>query len=544
MTQEQHPEDQGINKPDTQDSSEASTQRNDNTTIPEQSASIPAKPEHPFAPPVPNTPPVPNIRQDDPELEQEIQEALGDLSLVELYGNGSSETPMGDKPRQESTAEGIRFGSVVSVDTTGLFIDMGGKSQGFLPSEELEEGESCKVGDQVQVAVVGYDQRDGLILLSKKTADQQLLLSNLKEGDRVEAIVTGTNKGGLELTIKGLSAFMPLSQIDVIRITEPESLIGQKMICEVTDVEHGDKNIVLSRRNVLLAAEAEQREKTLAELEVGQLRHGVVRGLMDFGAFVNLGGVDGLIHISEMSWARIKHPSEILSEGQGVDVLVTEIDREKNRIALSLRKAGGDPWSTVEQNYPVGTRHQAQIRNLADFGAFAELEPGVDGLIPISEMTWAGRIRHPSDVVKQGAMVEVEILKLDPDKRRMSLSMKQVQQNPWDNVSEKYVVDGKYTGTVAMVTDFGAFVTLEQGIDGLVHISQLSDSHVRRTSDIVSQGQEVTVKVVSIDIDNQRIALSMKEDGSAAKQEDTKATRNEAPAKQKKKRPRRGGLDR
>ena len=493
--------------------------------------------------------------QDDAALEREVAEALGDMNLLDTYGF-EDEAPAMAQPAATAepavASDGIRTGTVAAVSGDGLFIDLGSKSQGFLPREELEADEDPQVGDTMKLAVIRYDKRDGMLILSKKTADQQLLVSSLEEGVLVEARVTGTNKGGLELDIKGLEAFMPASQVDIYRIEDFEPLVGQKMICEVTQVEHGDRNIVLSRRNVLEKEQAGQREQAWAELEEGQLRHGTVRTLTDYGAFVDLGGVDGLLHVREMSWARIKHPKDILTVGQGIDVMVIGIDREKKRISLSLRQAGGDPWTLVEQNYPVGSRHEAQVRDLADFGAFAELEPGIDGLIPISQMTWAGRIRHPSDLLQVGAIVEVEVMSVDIEKRRISLSMKNLQTNPWADIESRYQVNGVYPGTVARVADFGAFVTLEPGVDGLVHISELADRRVNQTRDVVSQGQEVQVKILSIDPKENRIGLSIKaaqadqagaegseyapsdgETGQAGQQDDKK---------KKKDRPRRGGL--
>lgn len=503
--------------------------------------------------------PVEIPRADDVDVNQEIEAALGDMSLMDLYGldeqaDAASAATGGAKEKTEKAPEGIRSGYVVSVSRDGVFVELGGKSQGLLPLEELEEGEEPVVGSEIKVAIVNYDRRDGLLLLSRKTAEQQLLVSNLAEGVLVEGRVVGTNKGGLELDIKGLKAFMPISQIDLGRVEDLEPYMGEKMVCEVTQVERGDKDIVVSRRNVLMREREEQRDHAWTEIEEGQLKHGVVRSLMDYGAFVDIGGVDGLLHVREMSWAHVKHPKDILTVGQGIDVVVVGVDREKQRIALSLRQAGGDPWTTAEHKYPVGSRHQAQIKNLADFGAFAELESGIDGLIPISQMTWAGRIRHPSDVVQSGMMVEVEIMSIDVAKRRISLSMKNLQENPWANITSRYAPDQIHTGTVARVTDFGAFVTLEPGVDGLVHISEMAAHRVNHASDVVKEGQEVQVKILSVDTAEQRIALSIKgvhEHSGGASFESSEIGHSsvepsggtpEKKDKKKKDRPRRGGL--
>jgi len=281
------------------------------------------------------------------------------------------------------------------------------------------------------------------------------------------------------------------------------------------------------------------------------MMHGVVRSVMDYGAFVDIGGVDGLLHVREISWSRVNHPSDVLKPGQGVDVKVIGVDRDHRKISLSLKQAAGDPWALVEHKYPMKSRHTAKIVKLMDFGAFAELEPGVEGLIPIGQMTWAGRVKHPSDVVQVGAMVEVEIAKMEMDKRRISLSMKSLQENPWSKVGQMYAVDGVYTGKVTRTTDFGAFVQLEPGIEGLVHISELSDKRVNRVTEVVKEGAEIKVKVLEVDPKNQRISLSSKDSRFAeagAVEEAAAAPAAPAPEahgqkkKKEKERPRRGGL--
>ena len=488
--------------------------------------------------------PVPYSPQEDAELDKEIEEALGDASLMALYEMGGEQQESDSKADQKLAEQGLRRGKVVAIVEDGAFIDFGGKWQGLLPREEFEDDEPLQVGQQLEVSVLRHDARDGLLIVSKKTADQQLLVANLTEGAMVEARVTGSNKGGLELDIKGLKAFMPASQIDMYHVEDMDGFVGQKLICQVTQVQRGDRDIVLSRRNVLEQERQEQAQRLWDELEKGQTRHGVVRSITDYGAFIDLGGLDGLLHIGEMSWTRVKHASEILQAGQEIDVLVIGVDREKQRVSLSLRQSGGDPWTAAPQKYYVGSRHKAQIKNLASFGAFAELEGGVDGLIPISEMTWAGRIKHPSDIVQPGAMVEVEVLRCDAESRRISLSMKSLDENPWANAAEKYVVDNTYVGTVSRVADFGAFVTLESGVDGLIHISQLSDKHVSRVSEVVSEGKQVTVQVLSVDAESRRIALSMKSlDQTTAEADNRQAQENVEPTpKKKRKRPLRGGL--
>jgi len=484
----------------------------------------------------------------DEELEGEIAEALGEASLMDWY---NLEEPKALKqPKQAAAAiskvgDGVVAGKVVGMSGEDIFIDLGGKAQGVLSREEMGEDEKIEVGMILKVSKVGYDKKDNLVIVSRKTAQQQIMRRDLKVGALVEARVIGSNKGGLEMDVRGLKGFMPASQIALERIEEFDSLLGQRLICEVLEVERGDRNLVLSRRNVLVKERQDRQKQLWEELEKGQARRGVVRSLREYGAFVDLGGVEGLLHVSELSWARVKHPKEILQEGQEIEVLVIEADKEKRRISLSLKQAGGDPWSTVEQRYPVGSRHEGRIMNILDFGAFAELEAGVEGLIPVSEMSWAGQVRHPREVVQRGSVVEVEILQMDPPRRRISLSMKRVQENPWKVAARKYVAEEVYPGTVSRLAEFGAFVTLEEGIDGLIHISELAEGRVKKAGDVVKVGDKVSVRVLSVDTMNQRISLSLRglaPVGQEQKSAETEDKKEAASADKKKHRPRRGGL--
>ncbi len=496
-----------------------------------------------------------SLNQED-DIEKEIQESLGDMSIMDMYGDLDDNTPdatalLTDSLAQAGTDEdplpGINKGKVLSIADDGVFIDLGGKSQGFLPIEEIEEGEKVEIGMDMDVAILRYDQRDGLLILSRKSAQKQLLRKNLKEGALVEARVIGTNKGGLEMDIKGLRGFMPVSQIDIGRVEDMEPLVGERFVCEVIQVERGDKNIVLSRRNLLMKEVEEKRQTFWDDIEMNEVRQGRIRSIAEYGAFVDIGGVDGLLHVSELSWGRVEHPKDVLAAGQEVTVKVISLDRETQRIGLSMKQVSGDPWQSLEQRYQIGGRYQAQVAKLMDFGAFVELEPGVEGLIPISEMSWMGRIKHPSDVVQVGQMVDAEIIRMDAEKKRLSLSMKKVQGNPWSNVEEKYPKDSIVKGKVARLTDFGAFVTLEPGVDGLIHISELSDKHIAKVSDVLQEGDEIEAKVLSVESDKQRIGLTMKgllpEDETAASPETTEeAESGEDNSSKKRKRPLRGGL--
>ncbi len=492
---------------------------------------------------------VDSLKLDD-SLDAEINAALGDASMMDLYelddekaSQSAAQAAKRDSlDTSQRAAEGVVRGTVTSISGSDIFVDLGGKSQGLLQKDELDPDEELKEGQAIDVVIVRYDSRDGLVILSKKGADERLVWHDLEEGSVVEGRVTGHNKGGLELQIKGIKAFMPASQIDIYRVEDFQQYVGQKLVCEVTQVDRGDHNVVISRRNILEREAEKQKDKLWEELEKGQTRHGVVRSIMDYGAFVDLGGADGLLHVREMSWARVKDPKEILSEGQEIDVVVIDIDKDKKRIGLSLKQAGGDPWSCVEQNYPVGSKHSVSITNLMDFGAFAELEPGVEGLIPVSQMTWGGRVRHPSDVVQMGSLVEVEVMKIDSAKRKISLSMKKLQANPWDSIEERYLKDEIYKGKVARLTEFGAFISLEEGIDGLVHISELSDRRITKASEVVTEGQEVQVKVKGVIAKDRKISLTMKNLNVENFQQETSSPEAKSAPRKNAKRPRRGGL--
>ena len=481
-----------------------------------------SKDQHPAFQPTPDTPATQAYGEvaipgpeDDADIEAEVAQALGDMSLMDI---DTSPKAKNDSSSQDTTDKkpipGILRGTIYKIESDGVFITgLGGKSEGFLPKDEIEPDEVLKEGDPIDVCIVGRDPKDGLVILSRNAATQQIMLKNLKVGDHVEATVIGSNKGGLEMKIKGgIKAFMPISQIDFHRVEDEEKdkYIGQKLICAVTQADRNDRNIVVSRRKIVEAENKANADQLWEQLEQGQVRKGTVRSIMDYGAFVDLGGIDGLVHVSEISWAHIDKPSEFLVVGQQVEVFIKEINREKQRLALSIKLVSGDPWSTVDQKFPVGMHCQAKVVRLMNFGAFAQLEPGIEGLIPVSEMSWIGRVNHPKEVLSEGDVVDVEILKCSKEDKQISMSIKAVQGNPWENIEEKYMPESDHTGKVVRLSDFGAFVELEPGVDGLVHISELSDKHIKRTGDAVSEGEEVKVRVLEVDTKRKRIALSIK----------------------------------
>ena len=339
-----------------------------------------------------------------------------------------------------------------------------------------------------------------------------------------------------------------LSQVELERVEDFAPYVGRKLECEVTEVDRKGKRVVVSQRRILERRRDEARAEAQATLEVGQRRNGTVRRLTDFGAFVDIGGIDGLLHVSDMSWSRVAHPKDLVKEGQQVQVEILKIDNERGRISLGMKQLEADPWDLATTNYRNGQTVDGKVTKLMNFGAFVELEPGIEGLIPISEMSWTQRVRHPKDLVKEGDSVRVSIMTVDGDKRKIGLSLKAMTSDPWEGVEVRFPIDQFVEGTVTRIADFGAFVQLGEGIEGLVHVSELSDKRIRTPRDVVQEGQQVKVRVKQIDIGQRRIGLSMKEktdSGEASAEEiaNVQALLASRDKDRKRKRPLRGGLD-
>jgi len=475
------------------------------------------------------------FRPDDSALDQQVDAALADVSMDALYGF--------DKPQTSTpAASGMKRGRVVSVGKDDVFVDFGGKSQGIASLLQFGE-EPPKVGDEIDFNVERYDASEGLLILTKKgSLASNVSWENLEIGQIVEGTVTGSNKGGLELEIKGMRAFMPAGQVDIYFQKDLTTLIGQKFPVEVTQFERDARNLIVSRRNILEREKEENKKKMLLELAEGQIRRGTIRSIMDFGAFVDLGGIDGLLHVSEMSFRRGMKASDLAKIGDVVDVKIIKLDKETGKMSLSLKQARGvDPWAEASTKYAVGTTVTGRVSKVESFGAFIEVEEGVEGLLPVSEMSFA-RINHPSDLVKEGDTLKLVVIKLDELARKMSFSLKQAGPNPWTTALERYHVGEVVDAKVTRATDFGAFVELEPGLEGLVHVSELSNQRVRTPADVVKPGQEVRVRILSVDAEARRIGLSMSQ-ATAAKATAT-APAVEATLSKKKKRPElRGGLD-
>jgi len=478
----------------------------------------------------------------DPAIDKEVEAALGEVSVEQLYGfDKPKEQVEGQQPAAEPG--GGRRGKVISIGRDDVFVDLGGKSQGIAP---LSHFDTVKIGDEFEFVVDRYDEREGLLILSRKgVVSTNVSWETLEVGQVVEGTVNGMNKGGLELDVKGMRAFMPAGQVDLYFIKDISTFLGQRITAEVMQFDRRAHNLILSRRALLERQKEEARQKLLDEIAEGQTRRGIVRSVTDYGAFVDLGGVDGLLHVSEMSHRRGRHPSEFVKVGDLVEVKVVKLDKQTGKMSLSLKQAMPDPWANVEARYPVGTSVTGRVVRVEPFGAFIEVEEGLEGLLPVSEISWQ-RIRHPSDVVKEGDTIKLVVIAVDPGHQRMSFSLKQAGPNPWAQVKEKFAVDTVVNGKVTRVVDFGAFVELEPGLEGLVHISELADQRVKAASDVVKPGQEVRVRVLEIDKDARRISLSIRRVNEAAARMPAGAVpaAPEATGKKKKKKPElRGGLD-
>lgn len=406
---------------------------------------------------------------------------------------------------------------VLRVQANAVLVDLGYKSDGIIPVEQFapEELASLKPGDELEVFLEESEDSRGNLILSREKARKLQAWDDLnaayQNGTVLKGRVLSRIKGGLMVDI-GVPAFLPGSQIDIKPVRDLDQYVGQVLELKIIKMNSGRGNIVLSRRVLLESAKNAQRESVLAGLVEGKLVSGVVKNITDYGVFVDLGGIDGLIHVTDMSWGRIAHPSELFKAGDAVDAVVLKYDREKQKISLGIKQKSQDPWLSVKERYPVGSRVRGKVTNMAEYGAFVELEHGIEGLVHVSEMSWTQKIKHPSQVMAAGDMVEAQVLGVDPAAKRISLGVRQVGPNPWDTIGERYPVGSQVEGKVRTITDFGAFVGLEEGIDGLIHISDMSwTTHVKHPSELLKKGQATRAVVLSIDPRKQRVSLGLKQ---------------------------------
>jgi small subunit ribosomal protein S1 len=444
-------------------------------------------------------------------LDAELRNALGDdievsdETLAEIY----EFSPLSFDPGV------IVPGKVIRIEGDDVLVDVGYKSEGVVPMHEWEGEEPPVAGDSIEVLLEDFEDEYGLLLLSKRKADRirewEKIINTHAEGDVVKGKVVRKIKGGLLVNI-GVNVFLPASQVDIRRPPDIGYYIDKDIECVILKIDESRRNIVVSRRKLIEEKRENLKKALLTDLVEGDTRKGIVKNIADFGAFVDLGGIDGLLHITDMSWGRINHPTDMVKIDDEIQVKVLNIDREREKIALGLKQLTPSPWDGVAEKYPVGDKVQGEVVNVMTYGAFVKLEDGIEGLVHISEMSWTKRINHPTELVQIGDEVEVVVLGINKDKQEISLGMKQTQPNPWDNVSEKYPEGSTVKGTVRNLTNYGAFIELEEGVDGLLHVSDMSWTRkISHANEMLKKGMEMECRVLSVDEDRKRIALGLKQ---------------------------------
>jgi small subunit ribosomal protein S1 len=455
-----------------------------------------------------------------------------DYNLISSLGNIDEEisaavaTALGDKADdigklvkpeeiQDFVPGSIAKGRISGLSGDDFIVELGVKFEGVLERSEFDDPAAVKAGESVQVLVEEIDADNNSVRISKRKADRiinwEAIMKTKKEGDPVKGKVSKKIKGGLLVDI-GVPVFLPASQVDIRRPGDISDWIGREVEALILKIDEERRNIVISRRRLIEQQREDMKKRTLETVQIGQLVKGTVKNIADFGAFIDLGGIDGLLHITDMSWGRVNHPSDLLKIDQEIEVKVLQIDREKEKIALGLKQKEPSPWENIEARYPVGSVHQAEVVNIMSYGAFCKLEDGVEGLVHISEMSWTKRINHPSEVVAANQKIKVKVLEINKEKQEISLGMKQVEENPWERVAEKYPPGSVVEGTVRNIANYGAFVEIEEGIDGLLHVSDLSwTKKIGHPSELLKKGEKVRAIVLSVDQEKQRIALGLRQ---------------------------------
>ena len=412
----------------------------------------------------------------------------------------------------------LLHGKVIAVKADNVIVDVGYKSEGYVRREEFSDQEirTLMPGDPIEVYVEQVRDSEGLMRLSKERATKiktwDVIEKAFQENSPVEGKVTEKTKGGMTVDIDGVKAFLPSSQIDTRIIRDLDSLIGQKMVFRILKMNSKRSNIIVSRRAILEEERSKKKIETLTRISEGALMKGIVKNITDYGVFVDLGGIDGLLHISDISWGRISHPSEFFAIGDEVEVLVLKYDQEHERVTLGYKQKNSDPWASIAEKYLVGTWVKGKVVSITDYGAFIEIEPGLEGLAHVSEIDWSSRPKHPSKYLSLGETVEAVVLKVDQEERKLSLSVRQTKPSPWQLIREHYRPGQRISGKVKSITDFGVFVGLPEGVDGLIHISDLSwTKHVKHPSELLKKGQKVDAVIMSVDADREKIALGLKQ---------------------------------
>jgi len=453
--------------------------------------------------------------------ELDLNENNWDMQIDAALSGAPMETK--DWGGREIVGNQIAEGKIVRIDDDFVVVDIGYKSEGIVPTSDWEEDEEKPVvGEIIKVLIEQDEDEDvpvrehrGMINLSKKKAAKieawDNMMKSVKENDIVNGMITRKIKGGLLVDI-GVPVFLPASQVDVRRPNDIGEFVGKEIQCMVLKIDEERRNIVVSRRAMIESERSEKKTALFTQLGEGEIRKGIVKNIADFGAFVDLGGIDGLLHITDMSWGRINHPSEMVQMDDEIEVVILSINREKEKISLGLKQKEPSPWDAVEERYPVGARLKGTVVNVMTYGAFIKLEEGIEGLVHISEMSWTKRVNHPNEVLNVGEEIEAVVLQINKERQEISLGIKQTQDNPWEHVDDKYPIDKEIKGIIRNLTNYGAFVEIEDGIDGLLHVSDLSwVKKISHPNEVISKGQEVTCKVLSVDKKNHRIALGLKQ---------------------------------
>jgi len=443
------------------------------------------------------------------ELDAAVADAMGGLATTDV-------DQLYEDSVHDFAPNALIKGKVLRLVNEDVMVDIGYKSEGVVPLYEFENLEAPEPGTELEVLMEGMDEASGLLLLSKRRAERlrgwEHIVQSHGEGDLIAGTATRKIKGGLLLDVGGVAVFLPASQIDIRRVPDVNTYIGRDLETKIIKIDRERMNIVVSRRKLLEERRNALRDELLQTLEEGQICMGVVKNIADFGAFLDIGGVDGLLHITDMSWGRVNHPSEVVKIDQELKVKVLRFDRERNRIALGLKQLEASPWEEIEKKYPMGSRVTGEVVNIMPYGAFVKLEDGIEGLVHISEMSWTRRVNHPSELVNIGEGVEVVVLDIDKDKQEISLGMKQTEINPWTEVEERYPIGTIIEGVVRNLTNYGAFIEIEEGIDGLLHVSDMSwTKKVSHPSESLNKGDVVRAVVLSVDTEKRRVALGMKQ---------------------------------
>lgn len=418
--------------------------------------------------------------------------------------------------KKEFKEGSIIDGTIVEKRSNGVLVDIGYKSEGFVSSEEFKNWEQINIGDKIKVLLESIEDEKNMPVLSVNKAEfinsWNKLLQNRKEGDVVKGLMKARVKGGITVEVDGVEAFLPGSQLDIAPVKSMDDFIGKEYDVKILKINEERKNVVVSRRELLEEDRADKRAAILKEIKKGDIKEGVVKNITDFGAFVDLGGLDGLLHITDMSWKRISHPSEMLSIGDKIEVKIIDIDEEKGRVSLGLKQKTQDPWENILEKYPVGSKVKGKVVNIMPYGAFIELEEGVEGLIHISEMSWTKRITRASEVFNIGDFTEAVVLDIQQEQKKLSLGLRQITKNPWEVLAEKYPVNSRVKGKVRNMTSYGAFIEIEDGIDGMIHVSDMSWTRkINNPAEMLSPGQEVEAVVLEIDPAQQRVSLGIKQ---------------------------------